>query len=59
VNERVPNAENLFASLLCLERGILNSEGESENECSEEIREKGRRMVGRNEVRFKRGILRR
>jgi hypothetical protein len=55
----VPNAENLFASILCLERGILNFEGRLENECSEEIREKGRRVAGRNEVRFKRRILRR
>jgi hypothetical protein len=39
----VLSAENLFASLLCLEGGILNFEGKSEDECSEEIREKRRR----------------
>jgi hypothetical protein len=55
----VPSAENLFASLLCLEGGILNFERKSEDECAEEIREKGNgKKIRRNEVRFKRRILR-
>jgi hypothetical protein len=39
----VLSAENLFASLLFLEGGILNFEGKSVDECSEEIREKRRK----------------